>query len=196
MGSDKNYESHVSENGTVIKDRIIPDENINPLDYSDILKFSNSSKVIVENCTIRGGKEDCIDIVRGEMISIKDTKLIPSKNGITIKGSVNDVNLDNVQFENRGSECDIELGQFDNYWYIGRPPTRGISLKNISSKDGKPVVVRIWDAESPVVENSNVKIVKIPKFVWWFYFVYRAIQTRGWSNITKPVESNVFITTK
>jgi hypothetical protein len=196
MSADKNFESHASENGTVIENRIIPTVGTNPLDYSDILKFSNCTDILVDNCEIKGGKEDCIDIVRGVNYTIKNSDLYPVHNGITIKGSVDSVNLNNIVFKTHGKDCDIELGQYDNYWYVGRQPTRNILIHNIKSEDEKPVVIKIWDACTPAVENSNVRIIKIPKLIWFPYFVFRAIQTRGIKNIFTPVGSNTFIKTK
>ncbi len=196
MAVDKNFESHATEDGTLIEGRIIPPAEVTALDYSDVLKFSNCQNITVDQCVISGGKEDCIDVVRGSNYTIKNTTLLPHKNGITLKGSIDGAVLDTVGFDNHGSECDIDIGQFDNYWWIGRPPTRNIKLKNIESSDGKPVVVRLWDAENPTIENCNVKIVRIPKFIWWPYFVFRAAQTRGFKNVAKPVDSNTFIKTK
>jgi hypothetical protein len=33
----------------------------------------------------------------------------------------------------------------------------------------------VWDAEMPVVQNTNVKITKIPKWVWLPYFLFRRL---------------------
>lgn len=195
MSADKNYESHVQENGTVINDRIIPSD-VDPNNYSDILKFSNCTGCTVDNCTIHGGKEDCIDAVRGDLYTFKNSTLLPVHNGITIKGSIDGATLENITFGTHGKDCDIDIGQFDNYWYIGRAPTRNVIIKNVIADDDKPVVVRLWDATTPVIENSNVKVVKIPKFIWWPYFVFRAIQTRGFANVAKPVAAGDFIKTK
>jgi hypothetical protein len=193
--TDKNYESHVNESGTVIRDRVIPTELTDPAEYSDILKFSDSSDILVENSTIFGGREDSIDAVRGARYTFRDLTLIPDSNGITVKGSADGVLVENVSFTKHGSSSDMEFGQFDNYWYIGRPPTRNITIRNVSATDGKPVVVWLWDAERPTVVDSNVRIVKVPKIIWWPYFVIRAIQTRGLKNIWTPVEAGVSITT-
>ena len=193
---DKNYESHVNENGTVIENRIIPEQGINPAEYSDILKFSNCTTILVDDCEIHGGKEDCIDAVRGADYTIKNSDLYPEHNGITMKGSIDGAKLDNIVFKTHGKDCDIELGQYDNYWYVGRLPTRNVVLHNIKSEDEKPVIVKVWDANVPVVENSNVRIIRIPKLIWFPYFVFRAIQTRGIKNIFNPVGSNTFIKTK
>lgn len=195
MSADKNYESHASENGTVIENRTIPD-GVNPSDYSDVLKFSNCIGIVVDNCEIHGGKEDCIDAVRGELYTFKNSDLHPVHNGITLKGSIDGARIDNVTFKTHGKDCDIDIGQFDNYWYIGRQPTRNVVIHNVKSLDDKPVIVRLWDAAEPIIENSCVKIIRIPKFIWWPYFVFRAAQTRGWRNISTPVAAGTFIKTK
>ena len=194
MAIDKNFESHY-ENGTTITNRIIP-EGVEASDYSDVLKFSNCSNATVENCSIQGGKEDCIDVVRGENFKVLHTYLSPRKNGITIKGGFVNYLIESVKFFSHGSDCDMEFGQYDNYWYIGRKPTRGGMLSNISAEDENPVVVKLWDATVPEMFNSHVKIVKIPKMIWWPYFVFRCIQVRGFKNIMKPVETGAFIASK
>lgn len=196
MAADKNYESHVQEDGTLIENRIIPAEGTNPAEYSDILKFSNCTNITVSNCEIYGGKEDAIDAVRGEHYTVKNTTLHPVHNGVTVKGSIDGFTIENITFETHGKDCDIELGQFDNYWWIGRAPTRNVVIKNVQSADGKPVIVKLWDATKPIVENSNVKLIKIPKFIWFIYFVIRAAQTRGIASVAKPVEASAFIKTK
>jgi len=194
MSIDVNYESHVNETDAVIRDRTIPADGVKPLEYSDILKFSNCHNITVTNCTISGGKEDCIDAVRGNQYDINNTTLSPVYNGITLKGSIDTIEIDNVGFTKHGTDCDIEFGQFDNYWYIGRKPTRNITIKDTNAYDGKSLKVKLWDAEEPVVFNSNVKVIKIPKIIWFPYFVFRAIQVRGITNIFKPVKDDTFIT--
>ena len=196
MSVDTNYRSHAGEDSVVIDGINIPAFNTNPLDYSDILKFSNCTNCTVDNCTVYGGKEDCIDAVRGSNYVIRNTTLLPNKTGITLKGSIDGVVLWNLLFSKHGKTCDIEIGQFDNYWWIGRPPTRNVVIDNVTSLDGKPVIVRLWDTADVTVIASNVKIIRIPKIIWWPYFVFRAIQTRGYKNITKPVDANTFIKTK
>lgn len=198
MAADKNYKSHAGEFNSVIENQIIPIPEIDPSDYSDILKFSNCAGILVNYCTIKGGKEDCIDAVRGSNYIIQNTTLLPDHdgNGITLKGSIDGVLLQNIEFDGHGKNCDIELGQFDNYWWIGRPPTRNITIRNVNANDGRPVIIRLWDSTAPIIEKSNVKIIKVPKLVWWPYFVFRAIQTRGFKNITKPVDTDTFIKTK
>jgi len=190
---DKNYESHY-EDGEVIADRVIVPPNLNEI--SDTLKFSNCANVTVRNCTIEGGKEDCIDAVRGENYTFTETILIPHKNGITLKGSIVNYNINNITFNAHGSDCDMEFGQYDNYWYIGRKATRGGIIDTIKAVDNKPIKIKLWDAEPPTITNTNVKIIKVPKIIWWPYFVFRCIQVRGIKNIFKPVDNGTFIQTK
>ena len=194
MAADKNFESHVQEDGTLIEDRVFAPEHIEQ--YSDILKFSNCTNITVNKCRIEGGKEDCIDAVRGSNYTISSTTLVPKHNGITLKGSIDGYIIQNVTLETHGKDCDIDIGQYDNYWYIGRKPTRHGNITNVISDDGKPVVIRLWDATKPNIFSSNVKVIKVPKFIWWPYFVFRATQTRGIKNIFKFVDGNSFIKTK
>ena len=196
MAADKNYESHAGEIGTVIAGRAFPEIGLSALDYSDILKFSNCTDIVVDGCTIQGGKEDCIDAVRGSNYTIRNTTLLPRHNGITLKGSIDGALIENIEFDGHGADCDIDIGQFDNYWWIGRQPTRNVVIRNVYCANGSPVKVRLWDAANPVIEKSNVQIIRIPKIIWWPYFVFRAAQTRGIRNVAKPVNPTMFITTK
>lgn len=195
MSADVNYESYVAESGLTIENRVFPTDAVSPESYSDILKFSGCKDVTVNNCTIHGGKEDCLDAVRGSNYTIKDCKLHATQNGITFKGAIEGGLIEHVTFVTSGKNSDIELGQFDNYWYIGRPATRNISIRNVTSESGKPIQVVLWDAENISVQDTNAKIKKVPKFIWWPYFVFRAIQVRGIGNLFKPVPADSFIKT-
>lgn len=194
MSADKNLESHAGEDGTIISNRTIAPEDWTQI--SDVLKFSNCNNIVVDGCTIEGGKEDCIDAVRGSNYTFNNTLLSPRKNGITLKGSIDGYSINEVSYVSHGSDCDMEFGQYDNYWYIGRKPTRNGRISHVKSVSGKQLILKLWDAEVPVITDSNIKVVKIPKIVWWPYFVFRAIQTRGIKNIFKPVEAWSFIKTK
>lgn len=194
MAADKNLESYAGEDGTLISNRLIAPDDWTQI--SDVLKFSNCTNVTVDGCAIEGGKEDCIDAVRGSDYIFHNLTLAPRKNGITLKGSIDNYLIEDVTFISRGSDCDMEFGQYDNYWYIGRKPTRNGRISLTKSVDGKQLVLKLWDAEMPVITDSNIKVVKIPKIIWWPYFVFRAIQTRGIKNIFKPVEAGSFIKTK
>lgn len=170
--SDNNYESHWGVTGLAIIDRSISPDN--PTQYSDVLKLSLCADTLVERCHIEGGVEDCLDAVRGTNYTIRACTLSPNgKNGITLKGAIDGATIQDVVFDRHGSECDIELGQYDLYWSLGRHPTRNIIIQNVNSIDGGPIQVRIWNAETPKLITSNVKIKKVPKVIWLPYFLYR-----------------------
>jgi hypothetical protein len=194
MATDTNFESHANEDGTVISDRTIAPEDWTTI--SDVLKFSDCANIVVDNCIIEGGKEDAIDAVRGSNYKFTNTTLLPHKNGITLKGSIDTFTIESVTFVNHGTDCDMEFGQYDNYWYVGRPATRHGNIINTKANDGKPLILKLWDATTPGIVDSNIKVIKIPKIIWFPYFVFRAIQTRGFKNIFTPVQSGSFIKTK
>lgn len=162
------------------KDVLDPAEDaIAPSAVNDTLKISNSSNVTIGNKTIVNYNEDCLDLCRVHSSAFYNLVLDPrGRNGVTVKGASSNILL-NVTLVAHGSECDIELGQFDNYWYPGRPPTRDVTIK-ARSTDGQPVVVRLWDAELGEVNSfiPGARIVRVPKYVWFPYFLFRYTQLR------------------
>lgn len=158
----------------------LPNGSADPKQYDDVLKFSKCERADVSDCAIFGGTENCVDMVQGSGYAIRRSAF--KSNGgygaITAKGSLNGLLIAGCSFLDHGRKYDVELGQYDNYWKIGRKPTRGIHIINTSSMDGKPVVVQVWDSDVPRVTNSNVKIVKIPWIIWFPYFCFRALQTK------------------
>ncbi len=176
MNPDVNYKSYVNETGLFIDNWQNP-ETVSA--YDDVMKFSNCTNVTVSGVLVMGGKEDCIDAVRGSNYFFTDLSLVPLWNGVTIKGSIENATFKNISFETTGKDYCIELGQFDNYWTPGRLPTRGVKLENVHSVSGAKVTVRVWDAEMPTVINSpSVVVKKIPKFIWYPYFLFRRWQIK------------------
>ena len=172
--ADYNYKSYVKENNLFIDTWEPP--SVASI-YDDILKFSDCTNVTVTNISVSGGKEDCIDAVRGSNYLFENLNLYPLNNGITIKGSIDGWHLKNILFSRKGEEYTVEIGQFDNYWYPGRPPTRNGIVENLRTISGDKVDIRVWDGEVPkVLGNQNVKITKIPKFIWYPYFLFRRWQ--------------------
>lgn len=151
----------------------------NPLEYDDIVKMSNKRDCVVHDITIPGGREDCSDAVRGSNYIWRRVEFNPLGAGIlTIKGAINGWAVDDCMVLCHGKKRDIEVGQFDNYWYPGRPPTRNGVIRKTQSKDCAPVRVMLWDAEKPHVIESNVKVTKIPKVIWFPYFLVRYVVVR------------------
>ena len=168
---DSNFQSHVGEVGTRL---IAFNPPSSPTNYSDILKCSDCHGFTAIGITIPGGNEDCFDAVRGSDYTLTAVRLHPNgENGATFKGAIDGWALNNVMFERHGSRCDVEVGQFDNYWTPGRAPTRRGIILNTMSEDGKPVRVVLWDADRPTVINSNVRVIKVPWLIWFPYFLLR-----------------------
>jgi hypothetical protein len=171
---DTNYKSHVQ-----LKDIVIDawENPLNPAEWDDVMKFSQCENVQVTGVTVNGGKEDCIDAVRGSGYSFTNMTLNPLNNGITLKGSIDGWNLKDILFTRKGKAYTIEIGQYDNYWTPWTKPTRNGTIDNVSMEDNSTVVVRIWDGEMPKVINcKNLKALKIPKIIWFPYFFFRSMQ--------------------
>ena len=179
--SDTNFESHWQTTGLIVEDRTIPPMGVNPKSYSDILKFSDCTTTVISGCSILGGNENCSDAVRGEGYLWQNCDFIvtsPSYGALTIKGSISGWKIDSCRFNGHGDVFDVEVGQFGSYWKPGDPPTRNGTISNCTSSDGKPVLVTLWNADAPTVIDSNVKIRKYPKIIWFPYFLFRYVQIR------------------
>jgi len=176
---DYNLHSYYAETGTRIHSLELPAPPANPGAYDDIVKLSNCINTTVDNCSISGGREDCIDACRGEGLRVQDCELYPKgRNGITIKGAFKTWIVSQCYFKAHGSECDIELGQFSMYdrFPFRKDRTQFGCITACTSVGNTPIIVRVWNADAPSVIQTNVKIVKIPWVVWFSYFCFRRVQ--------------------
>ena len=175
--SDNNFVSHWGITGLAIIDRSISPDN--PTQYSDILKLSLCANTLIERCHIEGGIEDCIDAVRGTNYTIRACTLNPNgRNGITLKGALDGATVQDVVFDKHGSECDIELGQYDRYQSPPFKKTKHINIVQTKAKDNQPVKVKVWMADMPNVAAGNVKVTKVNPIFVWCYFLFRWIQIK------------------
>jgi hypothetical protein len=151
-----------------------------PQNYDDIFKFSNCENVIACKLEIAAGRENNVDAVRGSCYTFAYLNLLSGAGvaTMTIKGSINNLKIANCTIGRSNGSCEIELGQFDKYWYPGRLPTRNIVIESCESSDGKPIRIDLWDADSPSVFMSTVRIRRIPKLVWFPYFCVRWLWIR------------------
>jgi hypothetical protein len=166
--SDVNWRSYVGpqDNGKVVtsKDWQAPSD---PEQWDDLFKCSNVDNLTAIGLTIPSSREDSIDCVRGTAYSFKSCVI---EGSVTVKGAIDGLRLYNCVVSGT-----VELGQYDNYWTRGRAPTRNVSLLNCCSPDGEPIRVKLWDAEMPLVQNTNVAYTKIPKWIWLPYFLFRRL---------------------
>lgn len=177
--ADNNYRSWWGTKGLRIVGLVFPNAGIEPKDYSDTQKFSICEDTLVDNCVIYTAKENGADAVRGKKYIWNNCTFASRGKGfgaLTIKGSIDGWTLSGCRFDGHGDKYDVEVGQFDNYWYPFRKPTRNGRIVNCVSD--RPILVELWDADAPVIVGSNVKIVKKPWFIWFPYFLFRYIQTK------------------
>jgi hypothetical protein len=165
---DTNWRSYVgpNDNGLTV-DAAEWQSPLDPENYDDLVKCSNCTGLVISGLTIPASREDSIDCVRGSNYTVQNCTVHGS---VTIKGAINGFTL-------YGSVVSgtIELGQYDNYWQPGRAPTRSVSLLNCCSPDGSPVRVKLWDAEMPRIEGTEVRVTRIPKWIWLPYFLFRRL---------------------
>jgi hypothetical protein len=140
---------------------------LDPENYDDLVKCSNCTGLTISGLTIPASREDSIDCVRGSNYTVQNCTVGGS---ITVKGAINGLTL-------YGSVVSgtIELGQYDNYWEPGRAPTQNVSILDCTSPDGSSIRVKLWDAEMPFCQNTNLKVTRIPKWIWFPYFIFRRL---------------------
>lgn len=183
---DQNFRSYANQReiSDVTLEVIDPGETFKG---NDLQKISNCAYVGIRNKTFvtTEDNEDNLDIVHGIQVAVSSTTIIPrGKNGVTVKGASCGIYL-GLKFIGHGKECDIELGQFDNYWYPGRLPTRAVCI-NIDPNGDAPLI-RLWDAREPSVVGPH-RIERVSKAVWLPYFLFRYATLRVtnlWRRITR-----------
>ena len=166
--SDVNWRSYVgpADNGRTVtsEDWQAPSD---PKQWDDLFKCSDVKNLSARGLTIPSSREDSIDCVRGSGYSFQSCTI---EGSVTIKGAIDGVKIYNCVISGT-----VELGQYDNYWKFGRAPTKNVLLHSCCSPDGKPIRVKVWDADTPYVVGTNVKIVRIPKWIWLPYFLFRRL---------------------
>lgn len=166
---DANFRSYADETDLVLEWlSIAPQmEGKDAADFDDLLKFSRVQRARVSRCLIRGNgrqRENAIDLNRGcEDIVIEDCRIEAGRqNAITIKGGCQRVSLRRLAIERAGGHCDIELGNWSD-----QSPARtiGVTLEDVRRADGKPVRVRVGNADWPMIRGGNVRIQYFQSYV-------------------------------
>jgi len=166
--SDTNWRSYVgpADNGKLItsEDWQAPSD---PMQWDDLFKCSNVNNLTATGLVIPASREDSIDCVRGSNYLIQSCTI---QGSVTVKGAIEGFELNNCVISGT-----VELGQYDNYWFKGRAPTRYVRLVNCCSPDGSPIRVKLWDAELALIAGTSVKVTRIPKWIWLPYFLFRRL---------------------
>lgn len=172
---DTNWRSYTGDKPDV-SDFINPSD---PENYSDIMKFSDCTDAVIDGKTVAAGQENCIDAVRGSDYLWENCTMLEGAgiSTVTLKGAIDGFTFRNCTI-NHGVETDLELGQFDKYWYPGRPATRGGLIDNCHASDSRPIQVTCWNADKPEVMFSNVSIQSVPWLIWFPYFCFRYVWIR------------------
>ena len=165
--SDTNWRSYGPiDDGTTV-DAASWQAPLDPENWDDLVKCSNCTGLTISGLTIPASREDSIDCVRGSNYLIQSCTI---RGSVTVKGAIEGFELNNCVISGT-----VELGQYDNYWFKGRAPTRYVRLVNCCSPDGSPIRVKLWDAEIALIAGTSVKITRIPKWIWLPYFLFRRL---------------------
>ena len=148
--------------------------------FAEGLKISFGHNIIVRDCIIHGGYEDCVDIVRGANISFIRCQFISynSKQHITIKGGARDVTIHSCEFVNKFQKwyngALVDIGNWSDYDIIHRPKTRNILIKKckLTNVGFKLLSRTIFGNNLTVIKTSGLNL-KIPSIITRLFFRLR-----------------------
>jgi hypothetical protein len=149
---------------------------------SEGLKLSFCRNVVVSNCEIIGGTEDCVDIVRGENIKFENCTFFASsstKQHITCKGGVKNISFVDCRFigsfKNWWNGACIDLGNWTDYDDVDRPKVRNINIINCKmQRVGFRLLYRRLHSETPHITKSEGLKFNAPSiFVKAFWYLQR-----------------------
>lgn len=180
---DNNYISIADVTGKTLKNCIISPsaDGLDPAEYDDILKFSHAINCGVESSNVTGdglNQENAIDMNRlCENIVVKDCLLVSGKqNAITIKGGCHNIQIADVRIMPGEGNCDIDLGNYSDQCQC---PVTDVTLTNVTRTDGKPVRVRVINADEPTVVGGNVKVYRPIWGRWPIWDIYCWLRSKG-----------------
>lgn len=147
--------------------------------YSEGLKGSWREHIVVQTPTIRSGKEDCFDFVRGKDIVIRNALLIstlesPCRQYGTIKGGIQGFALNRCRLEGspRGW-FDFVVGDFTIYDFDkARHPCRDIIFDDVVHVPDlkRKVSILVLYAERVEGLNGRYRIIRVPRWIVKVYF--------------------------
>ena len=150
------------------------------------LKLSYCSDVIVKNCTIIGGFEDCVDIVRGGFMIFENCRFVSknTKHHFTIKCNASNITIKDCVFVNDFNKlidgAFVDLGNWSDYDIDDSPRTKDIYIidykfENVSWY--KKIIARRLHAETPA-NRGNGYILRIPRLFVWLFWKLRRFQVK------------------
>jgi len=136
--------------------------------YSEAIKLSNRNKVTVKESTFIGGNEDCLDIVRGNLIRFETCAFRPgskTRTLCTIKGGASDVRLVNCFFDTKKKTrwpWHISVGDYTIYDRDKATPPTQVFISQAEYSKRKPIVLVL---NGQVQSDGTVRIFKLPTTV-------------------------------
>lgn len=168
---DTNWRSYVGEKDRVIRSSDWQNPPV-PAEWDDVFKCSHCENFGAEDLDIAGGsKEDSVDCVRGIGYAFRRCII---RGSTTIKGAIDGWLLEDCEVH-----AQIEVGQFDNYWYPFAPATTNGIIRR-TYHPGAKVKVALWNADTPMIDGSDVSFTKVPWIIWFPYFCWRYVAIRTW----------------
>jgi len=149
--------------------------------FAEAIKGSARQKLTLAGAQIMAGREDCIDLVRGRELRIVSCRLhihsdSPARQFITAKGSIVDLELDNLLLHGEPSgwfpfgprnlvRPDIVLGDHTLYDYdLSRPPMRQVVIgAGVRHVTGRPVTVLAHHAVDVRVCSNRIHLLTMPR---------------------------------
>jgi hypothetical protein len=162
---------------------IILDKDYDGRGFSETLKFSACKNIVVDGRghLVTGGKEDCLDIVRGCGYTFKNIrfKIGDAKQHVTAKSGLHNVVFENCDFIGKPKTACVVLGQYSDYNILPMRKTQGIHFTDCVF-DHPNKAIQTWYADSKKIflNNTSAKINKIHPLIVWGYFTFRRIQDR------------------
>nr|BAR39922.1 hypothetical protein [uncultured Mediterranean phage uvMED] len=145
------------------------------------LKLSYCHDVIVKNCTIIGGHEDCVDIVRGGYMLFDNCRFVSNntKHHFTIKCQASNITIKDCVFVNDFNKlidgAFVDLGNWSDYDVIDLPKTKEIYIVDYKFENVswyKKIISRRLYADNPVIRGDGF-VLKIPRLLVWLFWKLR-----------------------
>ena len=153
--------------------------------FSEALKFSMCYNILVKGCEIIGGKEGCVDIVRGGGVVFQNCRFISNgqiKQHIAIRGGARDIAIKDCVFVGDyrkwwNGAC-VDLGNWTDYDDAPRPHARNIVVSNCKMEDiTNRNLCRVLYSEKPKVYDCDGRVLGIPRFLVKLFW---ALKRKGW----------------
>jgi hypothetical protein len=163
--------------------------------HKEGVKGSMVIEKLLANKRILGGYEDCLDVVRGKDFELRDLHMFAdqrTRTFITLKGGIQGYTLRDITLEGETRwPWDVSLGDWTDYDLFPRPVMQHGNLIRVRHITGRPVRVLLRWCDKPIVHDSNIKFLRLPKgaHMRWHRFewaVRRRVQTIPTYHLGQP----------